>query len=334
MMAGLLELAREPGLGMLIAFLLLAIVSSGLFSGLETGIYALNRLRLELRQERGNDKRAQLLGRLTRRPVLLLCVFLLANNAANAAAAMLGEVWAERYFADERSSFVTAAVLTPILFLCGEALPKHMFLLHAETWTYRLGPALYVARILFAPLIMAVLPFARMASRWARERERISAIRAESNPLEGLLVAGSEEISSSLRETALGVSNQQTMPVAKLMRPLERTRCLDASAGREELRAALERSRHRRFPLRDQDGGYTRYVYFLDPFLESQRNPEEPSTLADFGRPLVELRDDCPLDEALAMLETEKGKVGVVRDRDGSALGFVMAGELLSMEGG
>ena len=60
----------------------LGLAGSAIYSGLETGAYSLNRVRLQVLSHK-NNKAARLLERLVTRPVLLLSTLLIGNNLTN-----------------------------------------------------------------------------------------------------------------------------------------------------------------------------------------------------------------------------------------------------------
>ena len=65
-----------------IAAILLGFLFSALFSGIETGSYKINRIRLR-RRERDRQPAALALARLLRRPYLFIYTVLIGNNIAN-----------------------------------------------------------------------------------------------------------------------------------------------------------------------------------------------------------------------------------------------------------
>lgn len=316
----------EPTMAIVwLGLLLLAIVASAFFSGAETGIYAVNRLRLELRAEDPRRPRARYLQRFLENRELALCVLLLGNNIANETAAMVAERLAIHWVAGPQAVILTTAVLTPITFVLAEALPKQVFRQHAETLTYRSAPLLVAVRWLLWPLAVLVLPIARAASQWAARRHReLRGLRHDEYALERLLVAGGSSV-ASVRDTALTVGSIRTTAITAAMVPFDRTEWLEASCGIDDLRERLRRAAHSRYPLRGADGSFSGYVYFLDPFQKYARG----KVLQDFSRPLVRLRPDCPLDEALSRLEADGARVGVVGQEEGAPQGFVFAGDLV-----
>ena len=73
-----------------LALLAAGIVASGLFSGLETGVYSLNRVRLHLRSHEG-DRRARAMEKMLAKPAPLLVALLIGTNiATNLATSAMG----------------------------------------------------------------------------------------------------------------------------------------------------------------------------------------------------------------------------------------------------
>ncbi len=302
-----------------------SVVLSALYSGSETGIYAVNRLRLELRAESASDHAARSLARLVASHEALLCVLLLGNNIANEAATILAERIVADFVVDARfSTLVTTAVLTPLLFILGEALPKQLFRQHAESWAYGVTPFLRLSRIVLAPLWLLVLPVARLANRMASGRGN-AASRHDEFALERLFSSAGRQV-DTVREAALGIGSKQKTPARDVLVPLESVCWLDHNATLDDLRRALHESRHSRYPLRDADGEFRNYVYFLDAFTASPRL----RALSEASRPLMRLRDDAALEDAIEVLERESSRVAVVTDEAGVTTGFVFAADVVA----
>ena len=315
----------------LVALFVLGVVLSAVYSGSETGIYAVNRLRLDLRAQDVKDRPARVLAKLLNRHEALLCVLLVGNNIANEISTILAEHMVSDFVSDARySTLVTTAVLTPLLFLFGEALPKQLFRLHAETWAYRITPFLFLSRVVLAPIWLLVLPVARLARRWA-SGQRSSGMRHDEYALERLLSSVGRKI-DPLRQVVLGIGSRRREPVAKVMIPVARARYLPAGAEASDLKSLLRDARHSRYPFRDPDGEFRSYIYFLDPFARTGA----AKALGDIARPLAVLAPDTALDEAIGILEESGARVAVVRDEKGATLGFVFAADvvagLLSMQ--
>src|SRR5262249_54027907 len=103
------------------------LLGSAVFSGAETGVYSVSRVRLEAEAE-GGRRSARQLSRLLRDDASLLITLLLGNTLALELLTELTEATLDRtdLFASARE-VVVAAILTPIVFLLGELVPKDLF---------------------------------------------------------------------------------------------------------------------------------------------------------------------------------------------------------------
>ncbi len=328
-----------------LGLLLLGLLGSAFYSGIETGLYTVNRLRLDLRRRDPADRRARTLHRLLSHPDYLLCVFLIGNNLANALAASVGEAWMSDYLSGGKAALLTTLILTPLLFLRSEALPKHLFHLQTEAWTYRLAPSLKWSCWILSPLALVVLPLARVSMRWAtgRQAQDMTGLRRRNQALARLMSASDATVSSSLRQTALEVGERQARPLREIMVPWDEVVCLPAEGTRKDLRDILATRPFLRYPLRDREGDPEGYVYYLDPFLDGDDPAEgdsavdrEAMLLSSHMRPLVTLEPTLPWALALARLEGSQSRLGLVRDGDDQILGIVtvrdLAEALLSLD--
>jgi Mg2+/Co2+ transporter CorB len=311
--------------------LIVGMLLSALFSGFETGVYTLNRLRLQLLRDRGEDPRAKILGAFVQREDLLLCVFLVGNNIANILVGSLAEVFVGRTLSDPSySAIVTTVVVTPVLFITSEALPKQLFRVHAETWPYAVSRGLLWSRRILAPLVVLVLPVSRIALRWAHARRRgMQGLRRGAFALERLFAAADERI-GSLRETALDIEERSRQPIRELMRGIDEVEVLGHDARVSDLIDVIQRRPFHRFPMRDLDGNYGWYVHYLDPYLGGEAEPSMDEPLRPHAHPIVDLAHDLPLNSGLARLEETGSRVGLVRGQDGDAIGFVFARDLVA----
>ena len=129
--------------------MVIGFAGSALFSGLETGAYSINRVRLQVFAHQG-DRRAVRLRRMIENPTTLLATLLIGNNITNQlGTSALTALFEMRGFGVLAITVLTTAVVTPLLFVVGETLPKDLFSAHADRLMYRLEPVLSVARLVF-----------------------------------------------------------------------------------------------------------------------------------------------------------------------------------------
>jgi CBS domain containing-hemolysin-like protein len=158
----------------MLLYLLLAILLclglSFFFSGSETAVISVNRYRLRSLHEQGDPDAGRVLGMLSNTQRLLIMV-LIGTNLANVLAALFFRTMLERevIWADNTaigavrwSELLSLLLLTPIVIVFAEVLPKAIFRAHADRLIGRLRPVFAVCLGLFYPLIWLVEHVARL----------------------------------------------------------------------------------------------------------------------------------------------------------------------------
>ena len=139
----------------MIGYLLLFIAGlslSAFFSGSETGFYRVNRIRLQLDAGDGSQTARALLN-LANNPGLFVATTLVGNNVANYLTS-LAIVLAARTLAQDTqlAELLAPLLLTPLVFVYGELLPKNLYFHMPNRLLRRSGPLLLGFAMLFAPV--------------------------------------------------------------------------------------------------------------------------------------------------------------------------------------
>ncbi|NQU08787.1 MAG: HlyC/CorC family transporter [Candidatus Abyssubacteria bacterium] len=140
---------------LLLAGLLLAILLSAFFSGIETGLISLNRIALRRREEKG-ERRALMFGKLLQKPEHLLVTILVGYNLVNVTATVIFLMWSTRLWGPARAEWITPLALTPLLLVIGDILPKTIFRHRADTLSPAFAPLLRAIVFLFSPGVNAL----------------------------------------------------------------------------------------------------------------------------------------------------------------------------------
>ena len=132
------------------AMLLAGMILSFLYSGLETGCYVVNKIRLDLRADSGNRPARRLLS-IHHRPGRALIVLLVGNNIANylASAGMVVILIQHGWL---HADWYSVAILTPVIFIFCELLPKNLFHRYSEMLVYTFSGFMEVSRRIFSAL--------------------------------------------------------------------------------------------------------------------------------------------------------------------------------------
>ncbi|MFG0275505.1 MAG: CNNM domain-containing protein [Phycisphaerales bacterium] len=289
---------------------LLGVALSSLFSGMETGVYCVNRLRLRVRAERG-EPGARLLQREIDRQQRVLATLLIGNNIANYTGSLgVAAVMSAFELAEWQAILLNACALTPLLFVFGETLPKELFRAEADRLTPRLAPALLVVRLLATislalPLVQAFAAIVQRlggasSSGFRSERERVASLLHEGARF-GLL----SESQTTIAERVLAM---QGLRVRDEMTPWAKATTVGVDWTRAQVESRFARRGHSYAPVVDNAG---RVLGVLDA-SEVWRRPG--AGVRDLMRPPLLLEAESPLPLAIVTLREADAELAVVTD--------------------
>ncbi len=296
---------------------LIGLMLSAFFSGSETGLYRVSRTRLIL-DGLGGSRAAQGIIWLLNHPTIFVATTLVGNNVANyltsfaivmAVAVMFG--------AGTSADLLGPMLMTPLVFVLGELLPKYLFY-HAP---YRLiratRPFLLAATVLFAPvsLLLGLLGGAlQMVTGETPFRLRLAMARGELDQVlrdgheAGILAAGQRTLARNLFD----VGNQSAISFGV---PAERLAIVDQPVDASEARRKARRRNHPIVLVRreGQIVGFLRYADLCvrQPSLEPK--PVIGGKISDRHLGLLLRLDDAASD--VAVLFDERGEMRCVVTR-------------------
>jgi putative hemolysin len=118
---------------------LLAVFASGLFSGLEMGIYSLNTMRLNLLADRGNHAAQRLRPYMERYEALVSSTLIGTNIGDYAASAFVTAGLLHLSVGAHQAELYATAIVTPLILVFGNIVPKERFRVATDQWMYPLA---------------------------------------------------------------------------------------------------------------------------------------------------------------------------------------------------
>lgn len=230
--------------------ILALLVMSAFFSGSETALTAASRGKLRARADKGS-RGAALALRITEDSERFIGSVLLGNNVVNILATSLATALFTRAF-DEGGVAVATVVMTVLILIFGEVLPKTYAISNAEAAAARVSPIIRVVVLVFSPVVSAVRALVRgilwMFGVRTDPDEQVLAVREE---IAGALHLGHSEgvVQKEDRDRILGALDLGDRTVEEIMLHRSQIEMIDADA---EPRAILEQclqSRHTRLPV-------------------------------------------------------------------------------------
>lgn len=289
------------------------LLCAAIFSGAETGVYSVSRVRLEAEAQEGR-RSARQLARLMRDDAGLLITLMIGSNGMLELLTHMTEgTLARSPLPASMRELAAALVVTPVVFLFGELIPKDLFRRRPHTLLGLVAPVIRVFRWLASPLAWPLALLALALERllglrqedFARilRREEMVELLAESRRT-GALAPQAEELAHNvliLRHT----------PLAHVAVPWDRVEWVDLDQGEAAARAAVVRSGFTRLPaLRsgpDKKRVVAGYLHQLDVLGQEAGAPLDACL-----RPVLELATDLPLDRAVARLQGSGQRLAIV----------------------
>ena len=136
----------------------LFLLISAFFSAAETALTAISRARIYQLVMDGN-KPAQLVSKLRRNKESMISTVLLGYNAVNIAASVMATSLSIKYFGNGEELVVTTLVMTLLVVVFTEVLPKTYAIHHSETVSLRLAPVLQVFVWVLYPITRSIQLF-------------------------------------------------------------------------------------------------------------------------------------------------------------------------------
>jgi putative hemolysin len=313
-------------LAIALVLLLAGFTLSALFSGIETGVYTINRVRLNARVAAKRPRAVRLQHELVQ-PRRMLATLLIGNNAANYAGSFgLALLLAGLGCGDWEVVGWQALLVTPMLFVFGETLPKDLFRTHTDHWTYSLSRFLQVSRWIstatgMLPIVMFVSGlinrFTGMRDgQTLTRRQRVSALVRE-----GIGSGVITETQTTLVDRALAL---RALKIRSEMVPWSRVVSLRLVQSTAAALDVFARHGWTRMPVCDTQGRVQGMVSALDVILQPDRSLQ--ALMKDVPRfpPTIGVWD------ALQTMRTEHASLAVIEDaKTRKPLGIVTMKDLV-----
>lgn len=302
------------------------IALSAFFSGSETGLYRVSRLRLVL-DGLGGDRIAQGLLWLTNHPSLFVATVLVGNNVANYVSSLAIVLGAQRLIGLENhwAELLAPILFAPLVFIYGELLPKHVFYLAPNRLLHRCGPPLLVCTFLFLPISGVLWAISRMLEWIVGESPQKMRLTLARRELERAFLEGRQEgiLQAAQGGLAQGLFAVANRPVLDYATSSGRVPRVHLGMSKEAMIRLARRNRLAALPVEDpkQQRKLIGYLRVVDLYLD------DSDRLPPLHR-LVDVPSTGTYIEALMKLQASGEMLGRLNSADGHVIGFVTARQL------
>ncbi|RLJ17377.1 hypothetical protein DJ031_13700 [bacterium endosymbiont of Escarpia laminata] len=303
---------------LIITFLLL----KGFFSGSEIAMVNSDKVKLRHQAKMGN-RGAALVLKLFRTPDVILGTTLVGTNLATVTISTLGALIFIDLFGS-MGDLISILVLTPVLLILGEVVPKSIFQQKADTISGRLIFALRFFSYLFYPVIFIFSRIARFITRIVGNGSIPQNMFITREELRVLLdVSDSAANPSTIdRKRIRRIIRFGDTTVGEAMIPLADVVGLNEARSMKETTRLVMKYGFNRLPV--YRGNITNIKKILTLTSWDLMDPDiMEKSVADYMQPVLFLSPKQTIDRALPQLQARDDHMAVVVDEFGSAVGIL-----------
>ncbi len=312
---------------LIIAILLVGISLSAFFSGSETGFYRVTRVRIALDAKAGSWV-AQAVLWLLNRPSIVVATALIGNNLANYLVSfgfvLLGQKFLSQW--NENVQTLFPVLMTPVLFVYGELLPKYMFFQSPYLLLRRCAPLMIFCVVLFFPISVMVLLLEKLCMKiFGQDPLQVGSV-IEGQELQRVLVEGHEAgiLTPIQREVSQNIFTYGLRPVRQFAVPARALPLVSSNADRETILAQTDKLPQPLIAVYDETRqSVTGYYLAIELQLQSNPLPQPHHTIQ------VAATDTCI--QVLTQLQSARSLLAQVVDPRGKYIGLVTKQRLMSL---
>lgn len=308
-----------------IAAVIICLILSAFFSGAEIAFFSISESKLRTLAEEGH-KTAKLALHLRLKPHRLLSTILIGNNLVNILAATLTTLIANQMFGIEAVAIATG-VLTFLVLMFGEIVPKTICQKHAETAVQIIAYPIYWFEKLFTPALYLLDPFILKMTGG----RSITLHYASEEELKLMLDAGDKAGVLETEEVKMikAVFEFTDLTAEDVMTPRIYMFGLDGNVSLEDAREDLFKSKFSRIPVYDNNlDNIIGILYRSHALMELAQNHTR-HLLREIAKPALFVPASKPADALLKQFQQEKRHIAIVVNEFGGVIGLVTAEDLL-----
>lgn len=312
-----------------IAICVVLLLLSAFFSSTETAFSSVSKIRLKNLADNGN-KKAKTALYVAERYSKALTTILVGNNIVNIANSALATVFFVNIFGEAQGTVISTVVITIVVLIFGEVLPKNIAIDNAEKICITFAPVLKFLMVLLTPLSIILMGINKLYKKLSRNsnhqepsvtEDELKYI-IESIEEEGVL----EQQESELVQSALEFDEKTA---EEILTPRVDMVAIDIDDPVEEITELVLKERYSRIPVyRDNIDKIIGVLHTRD-YLEALVNNNEKPNIEAMLQPAHFIYKTKKLSALLADFKYNKIHLAVVTDDYGGILGIVTMEDLL-----
>lgn len=314
----------------LIVTLIIMVLVSAFFSSAETGMMTLNRYRLRHKAKQGN-RAALRVEQLLKKPDRLISLVLIGNNLVNILASAIATIVGMRLYGNAGVAVATG-VLTFVILVFAEVLPKTIAALYPEKIAYPFSILLKPLQFLMMPVVWLLNVITRLLMRMLGIKvDNAMSTALSKEELRTLVNESRSQMSRRNQDMLLSVLDLEKVTVDDIMTPRNEVVGIDINDEWKAIVRQLTHSPHGRIVLyRDSLDDAIGMLRLREAYrLMTEKNEFTKETMLRAADEIYFIPEGTPLSVQLVKFQRNKKKVGLVVNEYGDIQGLVTVEDIL-----
>ncbi len=296
------------------------ITLSGLFSGSEIAMVSLSSHRVR-RMVEDNIKGSQDIYKLKSNPNRLLITILIGNNLVNIFASVIATAWATITFGSSSLGFVTG-VLTIIVIIFGEILPKSLAQHNAENFAKVIAKPLLYLEYLLLPIIYFLEYLLNYVTKKLNANTHEPS-QIMMNELKVMIKMAGEKgyLDDRLEDMIFNIFSFSQIKVKEIMTIKDKVITISINSSVDELRELFIESQKSRIPVFKNSDDNIVGIVTLKSLLGSVKMANTISDL-DIKEPII-VKDSSLISELLLIFQKKGQHLAIVKNEQDKFCGLV-----------
>ncbi len=313
-------------LGLKFLILLLLLLLSGFFSGSETALIAIGKVRARALVKQG-VKGAKEIDELMNQQEAMLTTVLIGNNMVNIGASALATSIAMEFFGSYGVAIATG-VMTFLILTFAEIMPKTIAVHHAERISIIVSKPIKMMAYFFMPFIKVVSAITGTFERFMGMAPYKRRVLTEEE-VETMLDIGEEEgaIEEDEKEMMMGVLKLDEIRVRNVMTPKDAMVCIDVNQSVDDAVELIKRTGFSRIPVFERTEDNIVGILYAKDLLANRGE----TSIRKLMKPPYLISDTKRVDDLLKEFQRGRFHIAIVVDNQGKTEGLVCLEDLLEV---
>ena len=310
----------------------LCLLLSFLLSGMEAGLFTLNRLRLR-RFARAGNSRARTLNTFLEHPEKFLWTILVGNTLVNFL--FLGWAIALIHGHFQGSPLLIILSIGTVVFvfytIC-DLLPKMLFRAYPNRLCLAMANVSRVVQFAMSPLVLIVEELSKIILGWTGGRTFTGRLFGNREEMRAVMAQAAQALTTDERTMVNRILDLQHFTVAQVAIPLEKTSFALGGNPVHEAMALASANNLSRLPVLEIRNGQKRIAGMLDVnALLFSEHLDATKPAAEFMTPALYLEDNTRLEVALRKMQRAGQRMTILLTHDRREAGIVTLEDILKL---